>query len=239
MLVTKFGWQHSYLLLSALIYHLVLCGVIFRPPKGSSDENLEELALLEVEHEHNCLELEIQNRITPTDENKRLNWLQYIYEICHLRLFKKHSFVMLVIIALIQGATEEGIEVIMPDDMLERGASLHSSQLILTAYGASSIFGKSFQYIVSKFVLNDLLIQLELTYFFSFLSLLICSITKTANVVYVAMVFFGFSMGWYSAITPLLVKSVSDDFSFGIAWVDTSFGVGACIGVPLVGKWQP
>ncbi|XP_033104554.1 monocarboxylate transporter 13-like isoform X1 [Anneissia japonica] len=235
--VISYGWKHAFLLHSAVVYHLVLCGVIFRPStKKKSNEEVEEISLLEVKQENNSPELDLQTGITPTDEKMRFNWLQYIYKICHLRLFKKHSFVILVVVALIQGATEDGVEVLMPDDMLERGASLHHSQLILAVYGASSICGRPFQYILSKFVLNDLLIQLGLSYFLSFLSLLICITTKTDNAVYVVMVFYGFSMGWYSGIIPLIVKStVDDDFFFGYAWVECAYGVGACITVPFLG----
>ncbi|XP_033104561.1 monocarboxylate transporter 13-like [Anneissia japonica] len=233
MFVINFGWQHSYLLLSAISYHLVLCGVIYRAPKISSNEESEELSLLVVEQENNSLQPDLQ--ITPTDEKRCSSWLGYIYEICHLRLFKSNAFVVLVFVSLLHGAVEEGVVMIIPDDMLERGSTLRASQLTLTVYGASSLIGRPVHYLFSKFISNDLFIHLATIYFLAFLALLICVTTVDDDAIYVAMVFIGFSVGWFSAIQPLIVKSVANDFFFGFAWVDLLYGVGACIGIIFLG----
>ncbi|XP_033104564.1 monocarboxylate transporter 13-like isoform X2 [Anneissia japonica] len=233
MFVINFGWQHSYLLLSAISYHLVLCGVIYRAPKISSNEESEELSLLVVEQENNSPQPDLQ--ITPADEKWCPSWLRYIYEICHLRLFKSNAFVVLAFVSLLHGAVEEGVDMIIPDDMLERGATLRASQLILTVYGAGSIIGRPVHYLFSKLVSNDLFIHLATIYFLAFLALLICITTTDGDPVYLTMVLFGFSVGWFSAIQPLIVKSVVDDFFFGFAWVDLLYGVGAFIGIIFLG----
>ncbi|XP_033104559.1 monocarboxylate transporter 6-like isoform X2 [Anneissia japonica] len=151
MFVINFGWQHSYLLLSAISYHLVLCGVIYRAPKISSNEESEELSLLVVEQENNSPQPDLQ--IIPTDEKRFSGWLGYIYEICHLRLFKCNAFVVLVVVSLMHGVIQEGVEMIIPDDMLERGATLRSSQLILTVYGAGYLRDEVGNFWLSEFVL--------------------------------------------------------------------------------------
>ncbi|XP_033104558.1 monocarboxylate transporter 6-like isoform X1 [Anneissia japonica] len=233
MFVINFGWQHSYLLLSAISYHLVLCGVIYRAPKISSNEESEELSLLVVEQENNSPQPDLQ--IIPTDEKRFSGWLGYIYEICHLRLFKCNAFVVLVVVSLMHGVIQEGVEMIIPDDMLERGATLRSSQLILTVYGAGSVIGRPVHYLFSNFFSNDLFIHSAVIYFLAFLALLICITTTDDDAVYVTMVFFGFSVGWYNTILPLIVKSVVDDFFFGLAWVNSLYGVSACIGITFLG----
>ena len=246
--IANYGWKGACLIFAAALWQLAVCGAVFRAPDSTvQPDDTENIALLEEERPGPSHQIEsTQVNHNPNSKcgppNSQMNNIGKIYKIGHFYLFKNSTFIIILVVSFLRGTVCEGILLIMTNHLKDIGASLSSSQLILTVYGIGNVFGRSFHYVCSRCVSKDYYVHLAFSSAVSVLTLFyFTSIGGKSEVgVYMTMLFYGFSSGWLYTLIPLIAKYniASSDFSFAFAWTDCIYGIGACAGIPLIGKWN-
>ncbi|XP_033122703.1 monocarboxylate transporter 2-like isoform X2 [Anneissia japonica] len=227
-IVMRYGWKSSYLILTAVFYQMTVCATVFRTPKKAQ------------KHEQNDKEMQFIELNPP---KKKKTWLKerldYLHQLGHFSLFNKSTFLLLLFALFLQGTVNEGILLIMTDDLKDRGATLHASQFIGTFYGLGNLIGAPFHYVCSNFISKNFLVHYALCLFTASLSFFVCIAFKNAEfVLYITIFVYGFSNGWETTLKPLIIKYHIDydDFAFGLAWVNFSYGISAFVGSHIIGK---